>query len=212
MSLSAVYLVLAFSVENILTRILFFIVAIWLFIWGYKQLKLSAELKEEQLKKELENQLNEIPHTQCVISDDYLTGLLIDENNENVHIVSRENYKKQLQIETYHFSDILEVALIENDNIQTFISKVSKIQNSILNETKEIKQRENEEGIQKISVKFLVNNLSKSEVEYIFFESKRAISKDSEEYKEIMEICKDWFQKISIIVKRFETIPVRHWE
>lgn len=186
--------------------------AIWLFIWGYKQLKLSAELKEEQLKKELENQLNEIPHTQCVISDDYLTGLLIDENNENVHIVSRENYKKQLQIETYHFSDILEVALIENDNIQTFISKVSKIQNSILNETKEIKQRENEEGIQKISVKFLVNNLSKSEVEYIFFESKRAISKDSEEYKEIMEICKDWFQKISIIVKRFETIPVRHWE
>lgn len=210
MTLSGVYLFLAFSIENTIPRAVFLAVAIWLFVWGYKELKESAGKKEEQLKNEIEQLLNEIPHTQCVISDDYLTALLIDENNEKVHIISRKKYNEDFQKVTCHFNEILEAALTENDKIQCFITKGNKNQKSILNGENEIKQ--NNEDVQKISVKFLVNNLSKPEIEYIFFESTEAISKDTEEYKETIEICKDWFQKISVIIKRSETVPVRHWE
>lgn len=210
MALSGIYLFLAFSIENPIPRVTFIAVAIWLFIWGYKELKESADRKEEQMKLETEKMLNEIPHTQCVISDDYLTALLIDEDNEKVHLVSREKLSEDFKKETYHFNEILEAALIENDHIQSFITKGGKNQNSILNGEKKIKP--NEDGVKKISVKFLVNNISKPEIEYVFFESDKSILKESEEYKEVIDICKDWFQKLSLIIKRSESIPVSHWE
>lgn len=210
MSLSGVYLFLSFSVESIVPRVAFLAVALWLFLWGYKELKEKLDKKDEQLKLSMENLLKEIPHTQCVISDDYLTALLIDEDQEKVYVVNREKGMNEFRKETYEFHEILEAALLENDKIQCYITKGGKNQNSIIHKETEIKQ--NIEGVKKISVKFIVNNITKPEIEYIFFESDQSISKDSEEYKEITEICKDWFQKISIIIKRAEAIPVRHWE
>lgn len=210
MSLSGVYLFLAFQVETIIPRIVFLAVALWLFLWGYKELKERLDKKEEQLKLSMEKLLNEIHHTQCVISDDYLTALLIDEDQEKVYVIKKEKGTDEFHKEVYDFKEILEAALLENDKIQSYITKGGKNQNSIIHKESEIKQ--NVEGVKKISVKFIVNNITKPEIEYIFFESDQSISKDSEEYKEITEICKDWFQKFSIIIKRAEAIPVRHWE
>lgn len=210
MSLSGVYLFLAFQVKTIIPRIVFLAVALWLFLWGYKELKERLDKKEEQLKLSMEKLLNEIHHTQCVISDDYLTALLIDEDQEKVYVIKKEKGTDEFHKEVYDFKEILEAALLENDKIQSYITKGGKNQNSIIHKESEIKQ--NVEGVKKISVKFIVNNITKPEIEYIFFESDQSISKDSEEYKEITEICKDWFQKFSIIIKRAEAIPVRHWE
>lgn len=89
---------------------------------------------------------------------------------------------------------------------------------SILQDDVEIYNEEDfkeEDTIKKLSLKIIVDDLSKPLIEFTFFEDKRGIEKDSDEYEEIWRECKKWHQKISVIIKRDnrerDKIAVNSW-
>lgn len=207
MILSGLYLYLGFSIENLLVKVLFFIVALWLFVWGYYHVKMQSEKIKKELEVEIEEILSVIPHAHAVLSNDYLTALLIDEQEEKVIFLSRKTIKESFEKNMFYFHELFEVAYIKNDRVLSIITKGEK--NGIVLKKEGV---HHEESIKKISVKFLVNNLTNPELEFVFFESETPILKGTDDYKKITDVCNDWFHKMTVIIKRTEHIPFKNGE
>ncbi|WP_211284564.1 hypothetical protein [Rummeliibacillus pycnus] len=184
--------------------------------------------REEVIKKETEEMLEEYPHSQCTISSNYLHALLIDEASQTFFIAKREDIDSDFEVKEYLFNEIYETA-IEEDGIQiALISRGGLLGGSLLdgggnsliylmepeksskedsdNATEQKVENSPEQGVSKLSLKVVVDDLSTPIIEYVFLEPEEPISKEAEEYKEAYKQCKKWHQMISVLIKRHDNL------
>ena len=201
------------------------IIALGMFIWANIERRNEAARKDAERRRISEEALARIPHTQCFLSTDYLSALLINEDTMKFYMAKWEEDRPQFELKEYTFNQILEAAIEEDETILSLYPKEGLLASTLPdsegssvvyivesdNEEDEEEEEEEEETVEKLSLKMVVDDLGEPIVEYVFMEKDDAIAKDSEEYEEAFKNCTEWFQKMSVIIKRLERVPVRQW-
>lgn len=223
--LTVLCFILTFIVQTLGAKCLLLILAMLFFKWGSHLVKLSEKKRDEMLKKETEELLDEYPHTQSTISTNYLNALLIDEPTQTFFFAKREDTDCEFDVKEYVFNEIYETAIEENGEQIALISRGGLLGGTILNsasnslvyimesennnitiedeeEESEETEKNIEEGISKLSLKVVVDDLSNPIIEFVFFENDEQISKEDKKYKEASKLCKKWHQMISVLIKR----------
>lgn len=197
---------------------IFFLVALAIFLWWIYEMRKEAKIRQEKIEQDTIQKLERIPHNRRAVSEDCLSAILLDETAETFYYLQREDVESNFKKKSYSFDEIYECAIAVNDSICCLISKGGIHGWSILQDDVEIYNEEDfkeEDTIKKLSLKIIVDDLSKPLIEFTFFEDKRGIEKDSDEYEEIWRECKKWHQKISVIIKRDnrerDKIAVNNW-
>lgn len=216
--LGIVYLFLANAIELAIIKPLFFLIGLALVSIGsirYIKERYIAAQTLVQMTEASEEEIMAIPHTQCTLSNDALNALLLNEQTNTLIFARRESLDEELTIIEIPFNKIYEVAIIEDEEFM-IRTKNHLMSGSLLGEADEIEEVEVEEDtISQLSLKLVVDHLSEPIQEYMFMDNgEEPISKEEEDYKEAMELCEKWFQKISVIIKRheLERIPINHWQ
>ncbi|MED3662170.1 hypothetical protein NST62_11335 [Ureibacillus sp. FSL K6-8385] len=176
----------------------------------------EARLRREKIEQDTIRRLERIPHNRRAVSDDCLTAILLDEHSKTFYYLKRDDVESGFKKKSYSFDEIYECAIAVNGSICSLISKGGIHGWSILNDDVEIYNEEafkEEDTIKKLSLKIAVDDLSNPIIEFVFFEDKRGIEKDTEEYEEIWKECRNWHKKISIIIKRNQKnqVAVSNW-
>ncbi|WP_342550574.1 hypothetical protein MKX57_20860 [Lysinibacillus sp. FSL M8-0216] len=218
--LGIIYLFLANAIELAIIQQLFFLIGLALVSIGiirYIKERYVESQKYAQMKEASEEEMKAIPHTQCLLSEDALKGLLLNEQTNMLIFAQREELEEELKIIEIPFSKIYEVAMME-DEMFVLRTKNYLMSGSLLGEEEDFAEEEEEDDtdtVSQLSLKFVVDHLSEPILEYIFMDQgEHPIARDEEEYEEAMELCEKWFQKISVIIKRheLERVPIRHWQ
>ncbi|GAA3344737.1 MULTISPECIES: hypothetical protein [Lysinibacillus] len=218
--LGIIYLFLANAIELAIIKQLFFLIGLALVSIGiirYIKERYVESQKYAQMKEASEEEMKAIPHTQCLLSEDALKGLLLNEHTNMLIFAQREELEEELKIIEIPFSKIYEVAMME-DEMFVLRTKNYLMSGSLLGEEEDFAEEEEEDDtdtVSQLSLKFVVDHLSEPILEYIFMDQgEHPIARDEEEYEEAMELCEKWFQKISVIIKRheLERVPIRHWQ
>ncbi len=223
--LGIIYLFLANAMEAILIKKTYFLIGIALVTvgtiryikWKYHTYKLMTELKRAS-----EEELNNIPHTHSTIASNGLQALLLNEHTKTLLVAMKEDWEAELTKKEVQFNEIYEVAIMEDGHI------IARTSNGLFNESlleedhrslgdeEEMDEDELEEieEVSQLAIKLVVDNITAPIIEYAFLELEDAISKEDDSYQEAMELCEQWFQKISIIIKRYELerVPIRRWQ
>ncbi|MGE6604159.1 hypothetical protein ACQKEY_20930 [Lysinibacillus fusiformis] len=218
--LGIIYLFLANAIELAIIKQLFFLIGLALVSIGiirYIKERYVESQKYAQMKEASEEEMKAIPHTQCLLSEDALKGLLLNEHTNMLIFAQREELEEELKIIEIPFSKIYEVAMME-DEMFVLRTKNYLMSGSLLGEEEDFAEEEEEDDtdtVSQLSLKFVVDHLSEPILEYIFMDQgEHPIARDEEEYEEAMELCEKWFQKISVIIKRheLERVPIRYWQ
>lgn len=218
--LGIIYLFLANAIELAIIKQLFFLIGLALVSIGiirYIKERYVESQKYAQMKEASEEEMKAIPHTQCLLSEDALKGLLLNEHTNMLIFAQREELEEELKIIEIPFSKIYEVAMME-DEMFVLRTKNYLMSGSLLGEEEDLAEEEEDgedDTVSQLSLKFVVDHLSEPILEYIFMDhGEHPIARDEEEYEEAMELCEKWFQKISVIIKRheLERVPIRHWQ
>lgn len=218
--LGIIYLFLANAIELAIIKQLFFLIGLALVSIGiirYIKERYVESQKYAQMKEASEEEMKAIPHTQCLLSEDALKGLLLNEHTNMLIFAQREELEEELKIIEIPFSKIYEVAMME-DEMFVLRTKNYLMSGSLLGEEEDLAEEEedgDDDTVSQLSLKFVVDHLSEPILEYIFMDQgEHPIARDEEEYEEAMELCEKWFQKISVIIKRheLERVPIRHWQ
>lgn len=216
--LGIVYLFLANAIELAIIKPLFFLIGLALVSIGsirYIKERYIAAQTLVQMTEASEEEIMAIPHTQCTLSNDALNALLLNEQTNTLIFARRESLDEELTIIEIPFNKIYEVAIMEDEEFM-IRTKNHLMSGSLLGEADEIEEVEVEEDIiSQLSLKLVVDHLSEPIQEYMFMDNgEEPISKEEEDYKEAMELCEKWFQKISVIIKRheLERVPINHWQ
>lgn len=216
--LGMVYLFLANAIELAIIKPLFFLIGLALVSIGsirYIKERYIAAQTLVQMTEASEEEIMAIPHTQCTLSNDALNALLLNEQTNTLIFARRESLDEELTIIEIPFNKIYEVAIMEDEEFM-IRTKNHLMSGSLLGEADEIEEVEVEEDtIAQLSLKLVVDHLSEPIQEYMFMDNgEEPISKEEEDYKEAMELCEKWFQKISVIIKRheLERVPINHWQ
>jgi len=218
--LGIIYLFLANAIEIAVIKQLFFLIGLALVSIGiirYIKERYVESQKYAQMKEASEEEMKAIPHTQCLLSEDALKGLLLNEHTNMLIFAQREELEDELKIIEIPFSKIYEIAMME-DEMFVLRTKNYLMSSSLLGEEEDLAEEEEDDEddtVSQLSLKFVVDHLSEPILEYIFMDQgEHPIARDEEEYEEAMELCEKWFQKISVIIKRheLERVPIRHWQ
>ncbi|MFJ7649859.1 hypothetical protein ACIQ1H_20290 [Lysinibacillus sp. NPDC097279] len=223
--LGIIYLFLANAMEAMLIKKTYFLIGIALVTvgtiryikWKYHTYKIMTELKRAS-----EEELNNIPHTHSTIASNGLQALLLNEHTKTLLVAMKEDWEAELTKKEVQFNEIYEVAIMEDGHI------IARTSNGLFNESlleedhrslgdeEEMDDDELEEieEVSQLAIKLVVDNITAPIIEYAFLELEDAISKEDDTYQEAMELCEQWFQKISIIIKRYELerVPIRRWQ
>lgn len=220
--LGIIYLFLANAIDIIIIQELFFLIGLALVGIGivrYIKERYLAAQAIAALTEASTEEIMAIPHTQYTLSSNALHALLLNEQTNMLIIAQREELGEELTITEIPFSKIYEVAIME-DEVFMLKTKNYLMSGSLLEEDNEELAEEEEDEVEedtvtKISLKLVVDHLSDPILDYIFMDTEEdPISKEEDEYKEAMELCEKWYQKISVIIKRheLERVPIRHWQ
>lgn len=105
---------------------------------------------------------------------------------------------------------------------EIFIARTSNhlISGSLLEGEQDVEVEEIDEDdpayntVSQLVLKIVADNLSDPILEYVFLDEEEPISREEDEYLESLELCEKWYQKISVIIKRYELerVPIRHWQ
>ncbi|MFJ8515071.1 hypothetical protein [Lysinibacillus xylanilyticus] len=220
--LGMIYLLLAKSVETAIFSNVYFLIGLGLLIAGIIRFVKEQYIYNNRLnemKEASEEELMAIPHTHCIISNDCLNALLLNEPTNMLFLVSREDLEEDLIKKEISFNKIYEVAIVEDE---MYIARTSNslISGSLLGEDLDIEEEECDEEdpeyntVSQLKLKIVADNLSDPILEYVFLDNGEPISREEDEYQEALELCEEWFQKISVIIKRYELerVPIRQWQ
>ncbi|MFJ7890932.1 hypothetical protein ACIQYL_23070 [Lysinibacillus xylanilyticus] len=220
--LGIIYLLLAKSVETAIFSNVYFLIGIGLLIAGiirFLKEQYISNNRLNEMKEASEEELMAIPHTHCIISNDCLNALLLNEPTNTLFLVSREDLEEDLIKKEISFNKIYEVAIVEDE---MYIARTSNslISGSLLGEDLDIEEEECDEEdpeyntVSQLKLKIVADNLSDPILEYVFLDNGEPISREEDEYQEALELCEEWFQKISVIIKRYELerVPIRQWQ
>lgn len=220
---SGLFFILTFIVDTLGAKLIFLFIAFLLFKWGSHQIQLIENGKEEEIKKETEELLQEFIHSQSTISDDYLNALLLDEASQTLFIATRENLETGFDVKEFLFNEIYESSIEEDGKQIALISRGGLLGGTLLDdggnslvyimEPENNKKNDTEETediskdtVSKLSLKLVVDDLASPIIEYVFLESEEKIDKDSDEYKDAAKECKKWHQMISVLIKRHDLL------
>ncbi|MFJ8520214.1 hypothetical protein [Lysinibacillus xylanilyticus] len=220
--LGMIYLLLAKSVETAIFSNVYFLIGLGLLIAGiirFLKEQYISNNRLNEMKAASEEELMAIPHTHCIISNDCLNALLLNEPTNTLFLVSREDLEEDLIKKEISFNKIYEVAIVEDE---MYIARTSNslISGSLLGEDLDIEEEECDEEdpeyntVSQLTLKIVADNLSDPILEYVFLDNGEPISREEDEYQEALELCEEWFQKISVIIKRYELerVPIRQWQ
>ena len=220
--LGMIYLLLAKSVETAIFSNVYFLIGLGLLIAGiirFLKEQYISNNRLNEMKEASEEELMAIPHTHCIISNDCLNALLLNEPTNTLFLVSREDLEEELIKKEISFNKIYEVAIVEDE---MYIARTSNslISGSLLGEDLDIEEEECDEEdpeyntVSQLKLKIVADNLSDPILEYVFLDNGEPISREEDEYQEALELCEEWFQKISVIIKRYELerVPIRQWQ
>ncbi|MFJ6211075.1 hypothetical protein [Lysinibacillus sp. NPDC092081] len=220
--LGVIYLLLAKSVETAIFSNVYFLIGLGLLITGiirYVKERYIYINTLNEMKEASEEEFMAIPHTHCIVSNDCLSALLLNEPTNTLFLVSREDLEEDLIKKEIPFNKIYEVAIVEDE---MYMARTSNnfISGSLLNEELDIEEEELDEEdpeyntVSQLTLKIVADNLSDPILEYAFMDNSEPISREEDEYQEALELCEEWFQKISVIIKRYELerVPIRHWQ
>lgn len=207
--LEVIYLFLAFKTG----KALFFIIAVGLGFWWLYELNKDVRKRNEALLNDTIEQVEQYPHTRYIVSADYLNALMIDEYTSTLRILEREDIDDEFEKKEYHFQEIYEIAIVEDNKNVALTSKGGVHGWSLIdggakidvhvNDVEDSEEKKDKE-VKKLMLKMVVDDLSSPIVEYVFLDNKQAIPKDLDEYKDLFKECQKWYQKISLIIKRNE--------
>jgi len=215
------YLLLAKLVEAAIFSNIYFLIGLGVLIAGIIRYVKEWYIYNDRLnemKEASEEELMAIPHTHCIISNDCLNALLLNELTNTLFLVSRENLEEDLIKKEISFNKIYEVAIVEDD---IYIARTSNslIGGSLLGEDLDIEEEFDDEDLEdnavsQLTLKIVADNLSDPILEYDFLDNGEHISREEDEYQEALQLCEEWFQKISVIIKRYELerVPIRQWQ
>ncbi|WP_052130031.1 hypothetical protein [Ureibacillus sinduriensis] len=209
--LEVVYLFLAFKTGSTL----YLIVAIGLGAWWLYELNKDAKKRSEALLNETIQKVEQHPHTRYIISSDYLSALMLDENSNTLRILEREEIDEDFDKKEYDFEELYETAIVEDGNNVALTSKGGVHGWSLIdggakvdvhvNEIEETQeQKEKAKEVKKLILKIVVDDLADPILEYVFLDNEQEVPKELDEYKDIFKECTKWYQKISVIIKRHE--------
>jgi len=219
--LGMTYLLLAKLVEAAIFSNIYFLIGLGVLIAGIIRYVKEWYIYNDRLnemKEASEEELMAIPHTHCIISNDCLNALLLNELTNTLFLVSRENLEEDLIKKEISFNKIYEVAIVEDD---IYIARTSNslIGGSLLGEDLDIEEEFDDEDLEdnavsQLTLKIVADNLSDPILEYDFLDNGEHISREEDEYQEALQLCEEWFQKISVIIKRYELerVPIRQWQ
>lgn len=200
-------------------EILLIIFLIGLFFYVRMEWKDSIERRE--IEKPIINQLlSDIPHTQKIFSKNKLNGLLINEESSHLYLVRRDYLAKEFGREKIPFEKILEVAIVEDECVVSLIPQNGLLhslhdneENFIVEQADSDEEEDEDNTVEKLSLKIVVDDLTNTLKEFVLIENDRPKSKDSDEYTKVYELCEEWYQKLFIIIKRYEhdKVFVRKW-
>ncbi|MFJ8260585.1 hypothetical protein ACIQ4I_01300 [Rummeliibacillus sp. NPDC094406] len=224
---SVLFFILTFIVSTLGTKFLCLLISILLYKWGSYQIKLIEMRREEAIKKETEEMLQEYPHSHSTVSSDYLNALLIGEASQTFFVAKREDTDSDFEVREYLFNEIYETAIEEDGNQIALISRGGLLGGSLIDgggnslvyvmepenslkdnsdeESEETTEKSSEE-VSKLSLKVVVDDLSNPIIEYVFLEPEEPVEKDSDVYKEASKQCKKWHQMISVLIKRHDNL------
>ena len=219
-----VYFALSLSLESTKAIGLYLIISLTLFFWGVIEWKLSINRTEAENRRRLEEQLADIPHEQSLISNNLLNVMLIDEAGKFLYILQRVSLEEDFNIDTISFSKVLEVAIVEEEQVIKLYPKKGLLSSTVINdediidedydEEEEEEIVEEEESLEKLCLRMVVDDLTNTILEYPFIAEGESLEIDSEQYTEANDLCNEWYQKICIIIKRYEhsNVAVRLWQ
>ena len=80
--------------------------------------------------------------------------------------------------------------------------------------TRKMKKMKRYESIEALCLRIVVDDLINPILEYPFIADDQSFEIDSEEYTEVNALCNEWYQKVCIIIKRYEhtNVAVRLWQ
>ena len=219
--LSAIYFFLSFSMDQIQSIGLYLLISVMLFFWGTWEWKRRNEEINEENRKIVEELLEEIPHTQKLVTPNNLNALLINEVTNILYIARREETGIDFEITDIPFHKILEAALIEDgETIAVFpkegiLSSRLKKEIGAGEEEEEVEEYEEEEEELEFSLcfKIVADDLSAPIHHFMFLDDYKEEYKETEHYEEAMSVCHDWHQKLSIIIRRYQydRVMVNKW-
>ncbi|HWI49342.1 MAG TPA: hypothetical protein VNU45_14075 [Rummeliibacillus sp.] len=225
---SALFFILTFIVSTLGAKLFCLLISFLLYKWGSYQIKLIDMRREEAIKKETEEMLQEYPHSHSTVSSDYLNALLIGEASQTFFVAKREDTDSDFEVKEYLFNEIYETAIEEDGNQIALISRGGLLGGALLDgggnslvyvmepeksskddsdeESEEKTEKSSDQGVSKLSLKVVVDDLSNPIIEYVFLEPEEPVEKDSDVYKEASKQCKKWHQMISVLIKRHDNL------
>lgn len=170
------------------------------------------------IEKSLDKALiqNDFSADDSYLSDDYLSGIAINKDQNKIAVLIRRSTQDNFNFRLIDFKDIIESAIIENDETVTKTSRGSAVGGALVGGVlagtagmiigglsgKKISR----ENVLKVTLALTVNDLSNPVHEINFLNSNMTIPKDSELYYKIYTEVNKWHKTISVILKRNEQL------
>lgn len=171
-----------------------------------------SDIMEKTLEKVMIKN-NFVPDT-SYLSDDFLTGIAINESEQKLAIFKRDTINEDFSPTLFKFDDILECSIKEDNTIVTHASKGSAIGNAMAGGVLfggigavvggTLGEKVGHEKIFKSTLSIVVNDLQNPIHEIHFLNSNMLVERDSEMYKDIYYEMNKWHKRISVILKRNE--------
>jgi hypothetical protein len=202
------------------------LLVIGLFLFVRMILKNSIERRIVE-KRMIDQLLSDIPHTQKVFSENNLNALLINEGlKSNYLFLAQRDYLAEKfdlgDIEIIPFEKILEVAIVEDECVVSLfpgnglLHSLYDSEETFIVEKASDEEDEDEENntVEKLSLKIVVDDLTNTLIEFVLIENDKPKSKGSDEYTRVYELCEEWYQKLFIIIKRYEheKVFIKNWQ
>ena len=215
------WIVMAYLMKGTVLTGICILISLGMFIWANILRRDEAARIDAERRQISEDALTQIPHTQQFLSPDYLRAVLVCDNTKKFYIAKRAEDQYQFEIKEYTFNQLFEAAIEEDGTFLSIYPKEGLLSSTLddqggnsvvyIAEPNDEEDEEDEETVEKLSLKLVVDDLADPIVEFVFLDNEDAITKESEEYEEAFEQCHKWYQKISVIIKRSERVPVRQW-
>lgn len=211
--LGIAFFILAFFLGPLLMVGSYLLISFIMFLWGYIELKKEMDKSKEEDIEYTRKMLNEIPHTKATLSEDLLTSLLIDEKTNTFYVANREDIEEEFNYKSFPFSKLLEVAILEDGKVKYLFPKEGIIGGTLnaegqpiinLYNPEESDYEDDDETIKKVSLKLIMDDFSNHTIEYTFLEKDDPIEKDSDDYKDSIEECTNWYQMLSLMINQYK--------
>jgi hypothetical protein len=204
--------VLFYFTENGLFILLSFIFLGILIASNVSHARYLSDVMERTLERSLIK--NNFVADYSYLSDDFLSGIAINEKENKIAIFKRNTVNNVFSPTLFNFDDILEVGIKEDNTIVTHTSKSSAIGNAVAGGVLFggigavvgglSAEKFGHTKIYKATLSIVVNDLNNPIHEIHFLNSKMLVERDSEMYKDVYYEMNKWHKRISVILKRNE--------